>query len=210
MGVATFRRYTNLAATIHLLQTRSITLLNPATWDDTNDAYYMVEYKRYTNAKSVLALCFTECMETYHHWRVFSHGSDGVCIEFDKDRLMKIWADDPSVRTGYVAYREIKVQRANGLLTVDELPFLKRFPYQDEQEFQAVYTGMDEPAEFKGFPISLSCIRRITLSPWLSSALVESVKTTLKRIPGCEFSKVYRSTLVDNEAWKKFTATVGQ
>jgi hypothetical protein len=102
------------------------------------------------------------------------------------------------------------VQRANGLLTVDELPFLKRFPYQDEQEFQAVYTGMDEPAEFKGFPISLSCIRRITLSPWLSSALVESVKTTLKRIPGCEFSKVYRSTLVDNEAWKKFTATVGQ
>ena len=55
MGVETFRRYTNLAAAIHMLRTKSITLLNPATWDDKNDAYYMAEYKRLKDAATVLA-----------------------------------------------------------------------------------------------------------------------------------------------------------
>ena len=84
MSVKAFRRYTNLAAVVHLLQAKAITLLNPATWDDTNDAYFMAEYKRLKQAKTVLALCFAETAETYHHWRVFSHGADGVCLEFNK------------------------------------------------------------------------------------------------------------------------------
>lgn len=50
-----FRRYTNLAAAIHLLQSRKITLLNPARWDDANDAYFMGEYKRLAGAETVLA-----------------------------------------------------------------------------------------------------------------------------------------------------------
>jgi len=63
MGVATFRRYTNLAVAIHMLRTKSITLLDPATWDDKNDAYDMAEYKRLKQAATVLALCFTESGE---------------------------------------------------------------------------------------------------------------------------------------------------
>ena len=208
MTVASFRRYTNLAATIHLLRSRTITLLNPATWDDKNDAYYMAEYKRYTGAKTVLALCFTEREETYHHWRVFSHGSDGVCIEFDKEQLLKVWDEELTVRAGKVTYREIKVQRKKGPLAVKQLAFLKRYPYRDEREFRVVYVSMDEVAEFKSFPIPLSCVRRVTLSPWMSNALDESVKQTLKDIPDCSNINVYRSTLVDNEAWKKFTANV--
>jgi hypothetical protein len=56
---ATFRRYTNPAATIHLLRQKKITLLNPATWDDKNDAYFMAEYKRLKSAQngSGLVLC---------------------------------------------------------------------------------------------------------------------------------------------------------
>jgi hypothetical protein len=84
----TLRRYTNLASLIHILKRQTITLLNPATWDDRNDAYFMSEYRRIKQAKSVLALCFTTAPETYHHWRVFSHGGDGVCIEFDHQKLM--------------------------------------------------------------------------------------------------------------------------
>ena len=38
-----------------MLRTKSITLLNPATWDDKNDAYYMAEYKRLKDAATVLA-----------------------------------------------------------------------------------------------------------------------------------------------------------
>lgn len=83
-----FRRYTNLASTIHLLQHRAITLLNPATWDDKSDTYYMAEYKRLKQAQTVLALCFAESRETYHHWRIFSYGTDGICLEFDKQELL--------------------------------------------------------------------------------------------------------------------------
>ena len=51
MSAKTFRRYTNLAAVVHLLHAKAVTLLNPATWDDRNDAYYMAEYKRLKQAK---------------------------------------------------------------------------------------------------------------------------------------------------------------
>ena len=83
------RRFTNLAATIHMLRTRTITLLDPGTWDDKNDAFFMAQYKRQKDLKALLALCFADCPETYHHWRVFSHGADGVRVEFDKALLLR-------------------------------------------------------------------------------------------------------------------------
>jgi hypothetical protein len=206
VSVRTFRRYTNLAAVVHLLQSRAITLLNPATWDDKNDAYYMAEYKRLKQAKTVLALCFAETAETYHHWRVFSHGADGVCIEFNRDRLLTVWSRDESVRTRAVAYKEIQQIRGQAALALEDLPFIKRFPYRDEKEFRVIFVSQDEALEYKDYPIELSWIRRITLSPWMSKTLAASVKKTLKSIPGCSMIKISRSTLVDNDAWKGFTA----
>jgi hypothetical protein len=208
VSAKTFRRYTNLAAVVHLLHAKAITLLNPATWDDRNDAYYMAEYKRFKQAKTVLALCFAETTETYHHWRVFSHGADGVCIEFDKDRLLKVWSGDQSVQTRAVAYKEIQQIRDQAAIALEDLPFIKRFPYRDEKEFRVIFVSEDEAVEHKDCPIQLTCIRRITLSPWMSKALAASVKKTLKSIPGCAMIKISRSTLVDNDAWKGFTARV--
>jgi hypothetical protein len=66
----------------------------------------------------------------------------------------------------------------------------------------------DDAVEYKDYPIQLTCIRRITLSPWMSKTLAASVKKTLKSIPGCAMIKISRSTLVDNDAWKGFTARV--
>jgi hypothetical protein len=208
VSVKAFRRYTNLAALVHLLQAKAITLLNPATWDDTNDAYFMAEYKRLRQAKTVLALCFAETAETYHHWRVFSHGADGVCLEFNKDKLLRAWSGDDSVRTRAVAYKEIQQIRGQAEIKLEDLPFIKRFPYRDEQEFRVIFVSQDEAVEHKDYPIEMSCIRRITLSPWMSKALAASVKKTLRSIPGCSMIKISRSTLVDNDAWKGFTARV--
>jgi hypothetical protein len=101
------RRYTNLAATIHMLRSREITLLSPGTWDDRNDAYYMAEYKRRKNLKTLLALCFANCEETYHHWRVFSHGADGVRIEFDKNLLLRALSGDERIIARDVTYKKI-------------------------------------------------------------------------------------------------------
>jgi len=206
MGVERFRRYTNLAAAIHMLRTKSITLLNPATCDDTNDAYYMAEYKRLKRANTVLALCFTESEEKYHHWRVFSHGSDGVCIEFDKPQLLSTWVGNPMIKMDLVSYELIKDMRTRVAIDVERLPFLKRHPYKDEREFRVIYVGMNDTLETKSYPIALECIKRITLSPWMSRSLSGPVKDTLKSIPDCSPIRIYQSTLVDNEAWKAFTA----
>jgi hypothetical protein len=40
-----------------MLCTKCITLLNPARWDDKNDAYFMAEYKRTVVAGGVAASC---------------------------------------------------------------------------------------------------------------------------------------------------------
>jgi len=108
MSARSLRRYTNLPSTLHILQNRCLTLLSPNTWDDRNDAFYMAEYQRRCQAKTVLALCFAEAPETYHHWRVFSHGSDGVCIEFDKNKLKQAVQKDGRFLAQSVAYKEIR------------------------------------------------------------------------------------------------------
>jgi hypothetical protein len=208
MSIKTFRRYTNLAAVLHMLRTQTITLLNPATWDDKNDAYYMAEYKRLKQAQTVLALCFTESPETYHHWRVFSPGTDGVCIELDKDRLVTMWSDEKSVRMGAVDYKELQQLRDQVTIALAELPFIKRYPYRDEKEFRVIFESSDNADQFKDYRIELAWIRRITLSPWMPKTLAASVKDTLKSLPGCSSLKIYHSTLIDNEAWKGFTARV--
>lgn len=201
-------RYTNLAATIHLLRTKSITLLNPATWDDKNDAYFMAEYKRFKKAKTTLALCFTRQAETYHHWRVFSHGSDGVRIEFEMKDLETMFGAKTGVKQGLVRYRMIKDIEKQKTIDAEELPFLKRSPYKDEKEYRIVYSSKTAVVEFKDYPIKISWIRRVTLSPWMSTSLASSVKEALRGIDGCSKLKIGRSTLVNNEIWKSATAKV--
>lgn len=204
--MSSFRRYTNLAATIHLLCKKEITLLNPATWDDKNDAYFMAEYKRLKDAKTVLALCFAERSETYHHWRVFSNGSDGVCIEFDKEKLLTTFSADPQVRLGPVEYKRIDALQRRSNLAANDLPFLKRLPYVDEGEFRVVFCSGTEALEFRPYKIRIGWIKRVTLSPWMSKALSASVKTTLNSIPGCSELSISRSTVIENEKWKEVTA----
>jgi hypothetical protein len=198
-----FRRYTNLAAAIHMLRSQKITLLNPATWDDRNDAHYMAEFKRLKGAQTVLALCFGECNETYHHWRVFSHGSDGVCVEFDKDAVLASFARDRRITQGKVKYSLIRKAKSGKRLKVDALPFLKRQPYKDEREYRVVYVDRNETLQFKDYDLDLGSIQRVTLSPWLSRTLAEAVRQTLRSIDGCAKLPISRSTLVDNETWKQ-------
>lgn len=203
-----FRRYTNLAATIHLLKTKSITLLNPETWDDRNDAYFMRAFRRCKGAKTVLALCFAECPETYHHWRVFSHGSDGVCIAFNKEKLLGTFADTNGIIHGEVKYMTLSQLKAMEEVEPDKLPFLKRFGYTDEREYRVVYVDTEERVQYKDFPIRISWIDWIALSPWMSKALFNSVKETLQLIDGCASLSVRRSTLVDNDDWRALTERV--
>jgi hypothetical protein len=195
------RRYTNLPALIYLLNERKITLLDPESWDDQNDSYFLTLYREKQSLKSVLALCFTETSETYHHWRVFADGGSGICIRFRRDQLLTAVRKQAGIRTGRVRYLTLGEIRKKKLKN-DELPFLKRYPYEDEREFRVIYESKASKVPLLDIPIPLSCIDRVTLSPWMPSVMTRHLRNTIHAIDGCKNLKVVRSTLVSNEEWK--------
>ena len=203
-----FRRYTNLADLIYILRERKITLRDPKHWDDTNDSYYLKTYKEHNNLKTLLALCFAdETGETYHHWRVFSSGVDGVSIKFDKCKILGAFrsecesqcvkpVDNP---VDYVKIGNLKC-RDRG---VEDLPFLKWSPYGDEKEYRIVFADKDLHESWE-FRIELDWIKHISLSPWLPIGLEPSVISTLRSVCGHEELSVSKSQVIDFAKWKEF------
>lgn len=197
------RRYTDLPVLLHLLQSRTLTLLDPKTWDDKNDSFFMSVYREKRQFKTVLALCFSQTPETYHHWRVFSGGPSGVCIVFDRTNLLADLRQEPNIKYGsmeYVTLPNAKKRR----FQKDELPFVKRYGYKPENEFRAVYTSSDDELPSLAVPLRLESIRSISLSPWMHSSLSDSTAKAIRAIDGCSKLKVSRSTLISNELWKSY------
>ena len=129
------RRYTDLPALLHMLRRKKLTLLSPSSWDDKNDSHFIELYRERKELLTVLALCFTEKGETYHHWRVFSSGSAGVCIKFHREALLDHLSKFKGVRFGPAQYAMIDRLR-NQAPFLDDLPFLKRYAFIDEGEFR--------------------------------------------------------------------------
>src|SRR5271166_5664237 len=132
------RRYTDLTALIYLLRKRKLTLLDPSSWDDSNDSHYLTLYKEKRKLKSVLALCFMQTDERYHHWSVFAPGPSGVCIKFKRDELVAAVGKHAHVHMKPVTYLKLDEIRKKKL-KVAELPFLKRHAYEHECEFRMIY-----------------------------------------------------------------------
>lgn len=151
--------------------------------------------------KSVLALCFTKTDETYHHWRVFGSGPGGVCITFDTAALKAAVKSVKGLRADRVRYRTLRGRRGETLAT-RELPFLKRWAFKPDREFRLVYESATDEVSHLDIPVPLSCIERVTLSPWLPATLAPSVVTLLRSIRGCDRLKIVPSTLVNNDEWK--------
>ena len=196
------RRYTELPYVVDFLLTEELALLNPASWDDRNDSFYIEEYARQSGVKSVYALCLADCAETYHHWRVFSPGSGGACIQFKREEFLTAISKVDGLRSEGVKYKTIN-QLRRAAPSLDELPFLKRYAFKNEGEFRLFYTSKTDGQTIYRITVPRNCIDRIILSPWLPGEVADGVKKTLKSIPGCSDVKMYRSTLVENEDWKK-------
>jgi hypothetical protein len=197
------RRYTDLPALIHLLNTKSITFLNPSLWDDKNDAYFMSLYKQRLGLTSLLALCCSRGSETYHHWRVFSNGPSGVCVSFKREVLVNILSADGTVRSGEVEYLTMQSLKGS-VFDIARMPFLKRAPYRPEHEFRFIYESKTTNEPFRSYPIPLDCIDTIYLSPWMPKVIADKVRTTLRQIDGVRNISIWRSTLVGNDDWQKY------
>lgn len=198
---AYLRRYTHLPALIRLLQTKSLTLLDPNTWDDSNDTFYISEYKRRKKFKSVLALCLSGAEESYHYWKVFAGHPSGVCVKLRQGVLLKTLRAIPGVTTGVLDYRPMTAARKKAL-SLDEFPFVKRHAYVDEKEVRVLWESASESRTSLEIPIPSSCIGRITLSPWLPTSLATATKSLLRSIDGCSHLEVVRSTIIASEEWK--------
>lgn len=197
------RRYTDLPALLHMLSTKQITLLDPKTWDDRNDSFFMTLYKEQKGLRSILALCFTQAPETYHHWRVFSSGSAGVCIIFDRHAILDALQRKPDVRVETVDYLTMDKAKKRRF-AIDELPFLKRYGFKPEHEFRVIYESVNQEIPALDVPFQLDCIRSISLSPWMNSNLSKSTISAIRAIDGCAKLRVSRSTLISNEQWMSF------
>ncbi len=197
------RRYTDLPALLRILSTRTLTLLDPKTWDDRNDTFYMSQYKERKELASLLALCFSQADETYHHWHVFSKGASGVCIVFKQDALLAHLDQFEGVTARKVLYRNT-VQLGHQGLKIADLPFRKRSAFKAEEELRVIYESATEAYPVLDVPIELAHIHRISLSPWLHPNLADATKEVIRSIDGCETLAVYRSTLISNERWRGF------
>jgi len=195
-------RYTSLPVALDVLTQRRVTLLSPQTWEDRNDAFYLERYREKKNLRMLVAICFSTRGETFHHWKVFSSGSSGVCIEFDKNRLLTKFPNSRGFRHGEIEYRLVKTVN-DKKPQVERWPFLKRKAFKDEGEFRIIYENRVAHDLIKHVNIDLSTIRRVTLSPWLADAVAGSVLALIKSIKGCGRLSVKRSSLIDNAGWKK-------
>ncbi|MGO4033199.1 hypothetical protein AB2359_17565, partial [Vibrio cholerae] len=201
------KRYTELPFLIDMLVTKEMALLNPETWDDRNDSFYIKQYAKVKGLKSTYALCLTEASETYHHWKIFSSGTSGIYVEFNRDQLLTSLENQTDLQTKSVEYKKITELREINPET-DEFPFLKRIVFKDEQEFR-LFVGSDtDLGPILRLKFDLASINRIVLSPWLPQSVADHVKSVIKNISGCSNIKVYRSTLVENEDWKSFAESV--
>lgn len=195
------KRYTDIPALAYLLSERKITLLDPRSWDDQNDSYYLSVYKRKKSLKTVLALCFTQAPETYHHWKVFAGNNSGVCIYFNRAELREALKKKKGVRIRQVEYRT----RSQNRLTrpsVKLLPFLKRSAFGDEDEIRVTYESKTQRLPTLDIAIPLSCIEKVVLSPWAHSNMENPIRKMLKSIDGCHNIGFYRSSLISNDEWK--------
>jgi hypothetical protein len=205
VGEVHFFRYTDLPSLIHILKNRQLTLLDPMTWDDKNDSSFVTMYKEKSKLASVLALCFTRSQETYHHWRIFAPTSSGVRITFNEQLLRNSVEAVPGLQLTEVDYVKLADIRSTEL-SRHRLPFIKRYPYRPESEVRLLWQSDTEEKLSYTLPIDLQAITQVTLSPWLHPALVESVKSTLRAIDGCDTLTVHRTTLISNDEWLKHGA----
>lgn len=195
-------RFTSLPILLHALKTKQLALRSPEQWDDKNDSHYLERYQEENKFKTLRALCFNLSRERYHHWKCFADGSSGVCVEFRRAALLGRIKDLPGFLAGKVSYRLIDTV-AKKRPPLETWPFLKRKPFKDESEYRILYVSNTASDESARIDFKIADIRRITLSPWLSKEIAQTVRQLIRALPDCAGLKVNRSTLLQNARWRK-------
>ena len=118
-------RFTSIDSLYEIMQTSKLKLSNPKYWEDKNDVEYIEAYKKKKALKQVLAMCFTDDIETIYHWKAFSETINSCCIEFNAEKLLQIIDGKKGYRFGKVKYFRVNELKKE-LVNIDDIPFSKR------------------------------------------------------------------------------------
>jgi hypothetical protein len=196
------RRYTTLSSALDTLAEKRLVLLNPSKWDDLNDVYFMELYRAHANVGSIVALCCTLATETYHHWRVFTQGMEGICLEFERQSLERTLRTIPDLQMRKVDYLKVGELEAFQAHDAQKLPYVKRDGFSDEREWRIVLTCQADAVMARPVPIELQSLNRILLNPWMPPSLADNLRNIIRTIPGCGSIKIEASRLTNSDRWK--------
>jgi hypothetical protein len=194
-------RFTTLPVLLDLLQRKKLTLLDPKLWDDKNDSEIILEYKKRKGIKNLFALCLSYGDETVHHWKTFSNGPSGCVIEFNAKKLFTLLSKIPNLTHGKVAYKKLaEIENKNVTLDINQMPFIKRWPYRCEEEYRIIVEKNNKDTFFE-IDIPLDIITKITISQQMPEPIYNTIKSYLKDLRGNPDSRISRSTLYENKRW---------
>ncbi len=188
-----------LPQALHILSTQRLNLGNTRFWEDRSEAAIFEKYCIQKKIKGVLALCFTQTPERYHHWKIYGEGVSGICIEFDKANLIDSVNRSKRLRHGSVEYVTIS-DASDYRGKIDRWPFIKRIPFQDEDEYRVIYDDPDG-VKFFEFSFDLKSINSVHFSPWIQRNVLESVEEIVREMPGCAELNISQTTLLENRRW---------
>ena len=196
--ITRLNRFTTLPVLLDFLERKKLVLLDPKSWDDKNDTEVILAYKEKKGIEKLFALCFTHDYETIHHWKTFANGSSGCCIEFDADKLIQIFKK-AKLRHGIVEYKKIKEATPNSF-KLNQMPFIKRKPYECEQEYRIIWEG-DTDANVFELDVPLDTINKITISQQMPEQVFITIKNLLKKTFDDPEKRISRSTIYENKRW---------
>ena len=181
------------------LESKSLFLPEPQKWEDENDSEVLRIYSQKKGLTSLRALCFTSVNETIHHWKSFSWGASGCCIQFSYEAVQQAVSQESSFVLRPVLYKTNKDLRGVKV-PVDDFPFVKRKLFEVEHEYRLISqsTDVNAPDQLK---LDLSAIQRITLSFDLPDRTLELLKRQIVDRYQVPRSKIFRSTLLKNNEW---------
>jgi hypothetical protein len=192
-------RYTTLPVLLDMLKRKKLVLLDPASWEDKNDAEIILDYKKKKRLQALFVLCFSRGDETIHHWKTFADGISGCCIEFDPKRFVALLDTIDGVSYGPIVYRKIK-DLTDGSIDVKNIPFTKRWPYRCEEEFRIIWESRTEALCYE-IDFDLRMINRITISQQMPDQVYSTIREYLKSAFKNPDQRINRSTIYQNRIW---------
>ena len=198
-------KYTTLPFLLDILKTKKLSLLKPDSWDDKNDAIALLKYLDYkrienNNIKSIFASCFTYDIDCIHHWNTFAKGAAGCVLVLNAKRFFKSVKEfDNDIRFDVVRYKKIKSLEEDRI-NPENIPFLKRFPYQCEKEIRLLKLSESKKKSYP-IPINLNIIKKIKFSQSLPKSIYKQIRRLVKDFLDNEDIDIYHSTIEENKEW---------